>query len=43
MSFSPNSLKLLTFGDDVNHSLAIYDWKNNILLATSMVDRNKVI
>ena len=40
--FSPDGSKLFTFGQDDDNSLAVYDWKNNILLATAKVDKTNV-
>ncbi len=42
LRFSPNGVYLLSIGEDDNHSLAIYDWVNNRLIATSKVDGSPV-
>ena len=42
MAFSPNGDLLLANGQDDDNSIAIYDWKNNKLIATSGVDKARV-
>jgi microtubule-associated protein-like 6 len=38
LSFSPDGSKLASYGRDDNNSLAVYDWAQGMLLATSKVD-----
>ena len=42
MKFSPNGSKLLTIGEDVNYSFALYDWMSNQIIASSTVCRSQV-
>jgi microtubule-associated protein-like 6 len=42
LKFSPNGKKLLTVGNDDDHSVAIYDWARGKLVGTSKVDKEKV-
>jgi microtubule-associated protein-like 6 len=43
VKFSPNGEKLLSIGDDNDHSVAIYDWAKGFKLCSAKVDGNKVI
>ena len=42
MSFSPFGTRILAFGNDEDHSFALYDWKNGNLITSSKVDKGKV-
>jgi WD40 repeat protein len=42
VDFSPDGQKLISVGQDDYNSLAIYDWQQGLLLATSKVDGAKV-
>lgn len=42
VEFSPDGTKLISVGQDDYNSLAIYDWSQQLLLATSKVDGAKV-
>lgn len=42
IEFSPCGSKLLTIGQDDQHSAAIYDWANQILLSTVRTGVDKV-
>lgn len=42
LAFSPNGTKLLSIGEDDQHSVAVYDWQNNAVLGTAQVDPDKV-
>jgi len=42
LTFSPDGTLLLSNGQDDNNSIAIYDWANGKLLATSPVDKARV-
>lgn len=35
LEFSPNGDKLITVGADDNHTIAIYDWANNVVLGST--------
>lgn len=35
LKFSPGGTKLLTIGQDEQHSIAVYDWANQILLSAT--------
>jgi len=41
LKFSPNGQKLLSIGNDDNHSVAIYDWQNGTQV-NAKVDLNEV-
>lgn len=43
LKFTPDGKYLLSIGEDDDNSLAIYDWKNNKLIATSKVDKSNVL
>jgi len=43
MGFSPDGQHLLSIGNDHNHSLAIYHWRNNILLISANIDHTNVL
>jgi WD40 repeat protein/Ca2+-binding EF-hand superfamily protein len=43
IKFSPSGNKLLTFGQDDDNSLAIYEWAKGLLLATAKVDKANVL
>ena len=43
LRFSPKGDKLFSIGKDDDNSIAIYDWKNSRLIATSKVDRKNVL
>jgi len=43
MAFSPSGNKLLTVGQDEYHSVAIYDWQNQVLLASNKVGPDRVL
>ena len=43
LKFSPDGSKLLTFGKDDDNSLAVYDWRNGNIIATSKVDKANVL
>ena len=43
LAFSPNGGKLLTIGQDDQHSAAIYDWSSQSLLCTTKTGGDKVI
>lgn len=43
LKFSPSGSKLLTYGQDDDNSLAIFDWKKGLLLSTSKVDKTNVL
>jgi WD40 repeat protein len=40
--FSPDGQKLLSLGEDDQHSVAIYDWANQILLSATKTSSDKV-
>ncbi len=42
LAFSPTGNKLLSIGEDDNHSLAIYDWANSAMVANCKTDQDKV-
>ena len=42
LKFSPDGSKLLCIGKDADHSIAIYDWANQKLIASSKVDKSFV-
>eukprot|EP01022_Parablepharisma_sp_SALTPOND_P009431 TRINITY_DN1391_c0_g1_i1.p1 TRINITY_DN1391_c0_g1~~TRINITY_DN1391_c0_g1_i1.p1 ORF type:complete len:2151 (-),score=139.11 TRINITY_DN1391_c0_g1_i1:21-6473(-) len=42
LKFSPNGSKLLSIGDDKDHSFALYDWMSNKVIASAKVDRGEV-
>lgn len=42
LKFSPNGSKLLSVGQDDQHSIAVYDWQNQALLSTARAGMNKV-
>ena len=42
LKFSPNGSKLLSIGEDVNHSFALYDWMSNQIIASSIVCKNQI-
>lgn len=42
VAFSPDGSKLASIGGDDDHSLAIYDWAQGLLLGTCKVDQSKV-
>ena len=42
LSFSPNGNKLLSIGEDDHHSVAIYDWASQRLIANDKVDPDPV-
>ena len=42
IKFSPSGKKLLSTGEDDDHSVAVYDWRKKSLLCTGKVDRSKV-
>jgi microtubule-associated protein-like 6 len=43
LKFSPSGQNLFSFGKDDDNSLAVYDWKNQRLLATAKVDKKNVL
>ncbi len=43
LKFTTDGKYLLSIGEDDDNSLAVYDWKNNKLIATSKVDKNNVL
>lgn len=43
LKFSPSGTKLLSFGQDDDNSLAVYDWEKGVLLCTSKVDKTNVL
>jgi WD40 repeat protein/Ca2+-binding EF-hand superfamily protein len=43
LKFSPSGNKLLSFGQDDDNSLAVYDWAKGVLLTTSKVDKTNVL
>jgi len=42
LRFSPNGAKLLSIGEDKDHSFALYDWMSNKIIASARVDRGEV-
>jgi microtubule-associated protein-like 6 len=42
LEFSPNGDKLLSLGEDDDHSVAVYDWANKRVLCSQKVDRDKI-
>lgn len=42
LRFSPDGSKLLTIGQDEQHSVAVYDWANQVLLATTKIGTESV-
>jgi microtubule-associated protein-like 6 len=42
LKFSPDGSKLLTIGQDEQHSVAVYDWANQILLSTTKIGADTV-
>jgi WD40 repeat protein/Ca2+-binding EF-hand superfamily protein len=43
LKFSPSGKWLLSFGRDDDNSLAIFDWKKQLLVATAKVDKTNVL
>jgi WD40 repeat protein len=43
LKFSPDGSKLVSFGQDDDNSLAIYDWENSRLICTAKVDKAAVL
>jgi len=43
LKFSPDGTKLVTFGQDDDNSMAMYDWENSKLLTTAKVDKKNVL
>ena len=43
LKFSPDGSKLISFGEDDDNSLAIYDWENSRLVTTAKVDKAAVL
>ena len=43
VGFSPDGSKLLSIGEDDDHSLAVYEWQNNMLLCSAKVDKDAVL
>ena len=43
LKFSPSGENLFSFGKDDDNSLAVYDWKNQRLIATAKVDKKNVL
>jgi WD40 repeat protein/Ca2+-binding EF-hand superfamily protein len=43
LAFSPDGKHLLSGGQDDDNSVAIYDWANSKLIATSPVDKSRVL
>ena len=42
LTFSPAGDKLLSVGEDDQHSVAVYDWANNRMIASAKVDPDKI-
>ena len=42
LKFSPSGSKLLSIGQDDQHSIAVYDWANQVLLSTARAGSDKV-
>lgn len=43
MVWSPDSRLLASVGADDDHSLAVHDWRDDVLLATAKVSKRKVV
>jgi WD40 repeat protein len=43
VDISPDGNKVVSVGADDNHSVAVYDWKNNQLVGMSTGDTNKIL
>lgn len=43
LQFSPNGDKLLSVGDDDQHSVAIYDWSSKRMLCNAKVDPDRML
>lgn len=42
LRFSPNGSKLLSIGEDKDHSFALYDWMSDKIIASAKIDRGEV-
>lgn len=42
LSFSPSGKKLLTVGQDDNHSIAVYNWAQDALIFSAKTSRGKL-
>lgn len=42
LAFSPTGDKLLSVGEDDQHSVAVYDWATNRMIASAKVDPDKI-
>lgn len=43
MAFSPNGTRLLSIGQDIWHSLAVYDWRSNTPIYSAKTVKSKVL
>ena len=43
LAFSPSGARLLSVGEDDDHSIAVYDWASDRILGSSKVDRGRVL
>lgn len=42
VKFSPDGRLLATMGADDHHGLAVYDWKNSVLLCTTRLEHTQI-